>query len=189
MTCPPPRRHAIWVVNTHLGCHSGGEQYEQAMELGVFLRSLSPLRPTCVGASNGTIVHPLPQIILCGDFNSPPFFRSVEVIRRAGFVDTWEVGGTGRGRGGTFPSDGRIPALPPVCSFVCCSKTPLLRLDYIWFQDESRYHHVEVDEKEKPTIVDGQIGLRLRSACVVKNDLARCASDHLPIACLFDFYR
>ena len=184
-------RRAIWVVNTHLGCHSGGEQHEQAMELVVFLRSLSqpPSSNTAHRFTNTTPnidIVPLSQIILCGDFNSPPFFRSMGVIRRAGFVDTWEVGG-GLGnndqRGGTFPSDGRIPGLPYMFSLMCCCKAPLLRLDYIWFRDESESCAHECHNSNREG--NDNDGIVLKRACVVKNDVARCASDHLPIACYF----
>ena len=186
---------AIWVVNTHLGCHSGGEQREQAMELVVFLRSLSqPLLQdvdTCTNTSTTpqTDIVPLSLIILCGDFNSPPFFRSMEVIRRAGFVDAWECGGDGLRndkRGCTFPSDGRLPGLPSICSLMCCCKTPLLRLDYIWFRDESE-SFARKDHKSNGEGSDAcNEGIVLKRACVVSNDAARCASDHLPIACYFD---
>ena len=183
-----PKR-AIWVVNTHLGCHSGGEQHEQAMELVVFLRSLSQPSSSNTARRSTTPnidIVPFSQIVLCGDFNSPPFFISMEVIRRAGFVDTWEVGdglGTNQ-RGGTFPSDGRVPGLPFICSLLCCCKNPLLRLDYIWFQDESE----SCARKGYKSNGEGcdYDGIVMKRACVVKNDVARCASDHLPIACYFD---
>ena len=182
-------RRAIWVVNTHLGCHSGGEQHEQAMELVAFLRSLSQTSSNTAHRSTNTTpnidIVPLPQIILCGDFNSPPFFKSMEVIRRAGFVDTWEVGRSrNNGRGGTFPSDGRIPGLPSMCSLMCCCKAPLLRLDYIWFRDESeRCAHEDHSSNREGSDNEGIV---MKGACVIKNDVARCASDHLPIACYFD---
>ena len=185
-------RRAIWVVNTHLGCHSGGEQYEQAMELVVFLQSLSRTSSnTCGTAHRSTTpkvdILPLPQIILCGDFNSPPFFRSMELIRRAGFVDTWEVGGLGHSeRGCTFPSDGRMPGLPSICSLMCCCKMPMLRLDYIWFRDEGGGCPKEDQEKNGEGSDAYNEGIVLKRARVIKNDVARCASDHLPIACYFD---
>ena len=38
-----PNETLVWVVNTHLGCHTELEQYQQAMELSTFLQSLESI--------------------------------------------------------------------------------------------------------------------------------------------------
>eukprot|EP00566_Odontella_aurita_P000160 CAMPEP_0113530088 /NCGR_PEP_ID=MMETSP0015_2-20120614/2745_1 /TAXON_ID=2838 /ORGANISM="Odontella" /LENGTH=243 /DNA_ID=CAMNT_0000428771 /DNA_START=62 /DNA_END=794 /DNA_ORIENTATION=- /assembly_acc=CAM_ASM_000160 len=97
-----PNGAKVWVVNTHLGCHWGGEQFQQAKELARFIDSLGMSSETC-GPED------VSGIILCGDFNSLPFFRSVKVMKSFGLIDTW--GTKGLGPGCTFPADGKIPGL------------------------------------------------------------------------------
>jgi len=106
-----PCEAKVWIINTHLGCHWGGEQYEQAKELAQFIESLDSAIDNLVG------------VILCGDLNSLPHFRSVETIKAAGMVDAFEQGGIGSGR--TFPAVGTFP--------MCCC-VPVMRLDYVFIK-------------------------------------------------------
>ena len=158
----------VWVVNTHLGCHHGTEQYAQAVELVRFMHSLGD------GSGSGYTT----PVILCGDLNSPPFFKSLGLIKREGFEDTWKLGGVGMSsRGCTFPSDGRVPGLPSLCS-VLCRSSPFLRLDYIFLKRGGDSN----DER-------GGGHLSLRCAYVIRggtssNDVV-LASDHLPICSVF----
>lgn len=163
-----PNGARIWVVNTHLGCHHGTEQYTQAKELVQFMKSLSNSSDNIAG------------IILCGDLNSPPFFKSLGFIKNAGFVDTWELGGVGSSRGCTFPSDGHIPGLPSFCSLLCCS-SPILRLDYVFLRDGN------IDNNGQR---DGGGLIVLRCAYVTRGSSNSSdvvlASDHLPICSVFE---
>jgi len=100
----------IWIVNTHLGCHTGGEQYQQSLELCKFIESLS--------TADG--------VILCGDFNSMPSFRSIKAVKETLFmVDTWKERNNGVDSGCTFPAPGLLPT-------GCCTLPPFMRLDYIF---------------------------------------------------------
>mmetsp|Transcript_52576 Transcript_52576/g.57059 ORF Transcript_52576/g.57059 Transcript_52576/m.57059 type:complete len:352 (+) Transcript_52576:129-1184(+) len=169
-------RKNVWVVNTHLGCHYGPEQYEQAKELVIFMQSL------LYNSTNNDDEGESTGIILCGDFNSPPFFRSIfREIKNAGFVDTFKVGGIGPSA--TFPSDGRIPGLPssiPSWLCFCCKKRPILRLDYIFVKGITACGDGNSYNKDKRS------HLRLRYAYVVKGNNAVISSDHLPICSIFE---
>mmetsp|Transcript_47070 Transcript_47070/g.81018 ORF Transcript_47070/g.81018 Transcript_47070/m.81018 type:complete len:327 (+) Transcript_47070:133-1113(+) len=108
----------VWFVCTHLGCHFGGEQYEQVKELLPFLHTLAQ----DLNASG---------VILAGDTNSPPFFKAIRHLKRQGMIDTWDQAG-GRSCSTTFPALGW-----PCCySWTCCP--PLLKLDYIMFRPSTR---------------------------------------------------
>lgn len=142
----------IWVANTHLGCHfSGREQCQQARELAAFVSSLEQDNETR-------------GVVVCGDFNSPPWFRSMEVLRNSGMCDMFEspaaaAASSGSRYGGTFPSSCRLLGVP-----TCFER--LLRLDYIFLHHSGRRivcKRVHVD--------DGA------NSCV--------ASDHLPLIAVF----
>lgn len=140
----------LWVVNTHLGCHSGGEQYQQATELSEFIDSLeSP-----VGVAG---------VILCGDFNSLPFFRSVQVLESGGMVDAHKEKGVGSGC--TFPSTG-LPGM-----LWCPFSRPIFRLDYI-FMKLNHPDGIVLDRVEVVKRVNG-------------NGSDEMASDHLPLCAVF----
>ena len=109
-----PNDTRIWVVNTHLGCHFiGREQHQQAIELVSFINSLETNSTKIVG------------VVVCGDMNSPPIYKSIRTIRRSGMIDTWKL--NGHGCSGTFPSYTTIP---------CFRK--LIRLDYIFMRETGR---------------------------------------------------
>jgi len=135
-----PNRKQVWVVNTHLGCHFiGREQAQQASELALFVHSLS-------GAG-------ICAVIICGDFNSPPWFSCIRGLKREGLRDVWQ---TTRKFGGTFPSHEQ--AIGMVLIGKCFRK--LLRLDYIF--------------------LSGFVGCKI---AYVYDDcsVASLASDHLPV--------
>ena len=141
----------LWIVNTHLGCHWGGEQFQQARELVQFIDSLET-------------VDNLVGIILCGDFNSLPYFRSVKTITEAaGMTDTFQQGGVGSG--GTFPAEDKILGLP----WCCC--VPSLRLDYIFVKGRS-------------DCVELIYSIVLRGEQGDDHDHA-IASDHFPLCAVF----
>jgi len=149
-----PNGTSVWIVNTHLGCHSGGEQYQQSLELSHFVESL-------VNTQN-QFCH-LAGVILCGDFNSLPHFRSIKTIKSIGMLDAWK--GNGLGLGCTFPAAG-LPGLP------ACIVPPFFRLDYLFTKSCNR----------------GDI--QVRSISVVKGDgsdgqVEVGASDHLALAATF----
>lgn len=109
-----PNDTRIWVVNTHLGCHFiGREQHQQANELVSFINSLETNNTKIAG------------VVVCGDMNSPPMYKSIKTLKRSGMLDTWQL--NGRGVGGTFPS---------YTTILCCRK--LIRLDYIFMRDTGR---------------------------------------------------
>lgn len=145
-----PGETLIWVVNTHLGCHSGEEQYQQATELSDFIESLES-------------ANDVAGIILCGDFNSLPFFRSVQVLESSGMVDVHKEKGIGSGC--TFPSVG-LPGM----LWLPFSK-PIFRLDYIFTKinnpDSMIFDRVQVIEGER------------------NNHADIMASDHLPLCAFF----
>jgi len=155
-----PGKETVWIANTHLGCHWGGEQYQQSLELVSFLQSLEETAASTEG------------IILCGDFNSLSLFRSVQTIQSSfegGIVDTWcekgiDMGGKNgsicRVKGCTFP--------------VSC---PLMRLDYIFWRKNKNGR-------------DGEDGLVLKCVFVLaggeeKGEQLKYASDHLPLCAIF----
>lgn len=137
---------AVWIVNTHLGCHTGGEQYHQAVELVAFMQSLTTQRIREKEEHDSTLVT-VAGIILCGDFNSLPFFHSIKTIEDEAWMhDAWqEAAGGGSCAGCTFPApDGLLPStrfLDTVCG--CCTNTipPLMRLDYM-FTKSFQYHTI-----------------------------------------------
>lgn len=59
----------IWFINTHLGCHSGDEQFSQSKELYEFIENL-------IIEFNDTI-----PIIVVGDTNSPPWFKALRALK------------------------------------------------------------------------------------------------------------
>jgi endonuclease/exonuclease/phosphatase family metal-dependent hydrolase len=149
----------IWVVCTHLGCHSGPEQYAQALELLPFLSSLAA-DPAAAG------------VILAGDTNSPPFFNAIKHLKKNGMTDTWETNGSGS-CGTTFPALGW-----PCCySWTCCP--PLLKLDYIMFQTSSTTTSRKIECDASWVVQDGDS----ENAGADAVDLN--ASDHRPLAAIF----
>ena len=141
-----PDGTSIWVVNTHLGCHfSGREQYQQAGELADFVNSLDQ-------------DNEIRGVVVCGDFNSPPWFRSMEVLRKSGMCDMWEspTVAAGSRHGGTFPSS---------CRLLCFER--LLRLDYIFL------HH------------SGRRRISCKEVHVDDGVSSSVASDHLPLIAAF----
>ena len=111
-----PNKMLIWVVNTHLGCHFiGKEQAQQSKELVSFIYSLERRSDNIRG------------VIICGDFNSPPWYSCVKELKsqRYGLQDVWEHSPSGKG--GTFPSHEQV--ISKLCGR-CIRK--LLRLDYIF---------------------------------------------------------
>ena len=158
---------AVWIVNTHLGCHTGGEQYHQAIELVTFIQSLSTKRVEEDTISSGNSVT-IAGIILCGDLNSLPFFHSIKTIEDdAGMHDAWKEaagggGSTGVGMFGsfagcTFPApDGILPSTRFLDTVgYCCTNRipPLMRLDYMFtksFQSHTiRTHCIRVVNKSR----------------------------------------
>jgi len=63
----------FWFVCTHLGCHSGGEQAQQVVELAKWINDELN--------ADGT------PVILAGDFNSPRFFKSMRTLRNSNLID------------------------------------------------------------------------------------------------------
>ena len=136
-----PNKKQVWVVNTHLGCHFiGREQAQQAKELALFVQSLSSSGNMC-------------SVILCGDFNSPPWFSCVRALKRGGLRDVWQ---NTRELGGTFPSHEHAIGM----GFIGKCFRKLLRLDYIFLS-----------------------GAVVCKVAYVYNDcsVASLASDHLPV--------
>ena len=142
----------IWVVNTHLGCHFiGREQCQQARELAAFVSSLEQ-------------DNEIRGVVVCGDFNSPPWFRSMKVLRESGLCDMFEsptatAASADSRYGGTFPSSCRLLGVP-----TCFER--LLRLDYILL------HHSGGRMVCNEVYVDDGA-----NSCV--------ASDHLPLIAVF----
>lgn len=143
-----PNNTKVWVVNTHLGCHIWGyEQYYQSQELVTFMESLS------ISDDDDDICG----IILCGDFNSLPYFSSIYEITLTNnnmFVDTWCQAGIGNGA--TFPSNALLS------NKFCCCLARFFRLDYIFVQ--------------------GCRNIIIKQS-YTQNDIEECrfASDHLPL--------
>lgn len=109
-----PGNLPLWFVCTHLGCHTGSEQNQQALELSEWTNSS---RFTDHDSSGGA-----GTIIVTGDCNAPPWFRAAGSLRRNGFRDC---------RGGrTFPALGW-----PCCFWMTCCP-PLLKLDYCLYRSE-----------------------------------------------------
>ena len=151
-----PNNTLIWIVNTHLGCHFiGKEQHAQSKELVSFISSLERK----INSKN------IVGVILCGDLNSPPIFRSIKTIQHAGLHDSWSLK---RGQrvsvsGGTFPSDAKVFGMTVSCF------RKLIRLDYIF-----------VHEHCLPQII-------VCTCVYVQDDSYECslASDHLPVCAVF----
>jgi len=61
----------LWFVCTHLGCHTGAEQFQQAKELFLFTEDLR------LNHSDSTTFG----LIVCGDTNSPPGFKAIDAMR------------------------------------------------------------------------------------------------------------
>lgn len=175
----------IWVVNTHLGVqYAGREQYEQAIELKRFIED-KIIDSEKKNNDNSDLIK---GIILCGDFNSLPFFSSVKVIKSINnrrIVDTWEetVQREGKsGYGNTFPSVG-IPLLESCCS---CIHFPIFRLDYIFLINNRRLQSSSNGKN------DADSSIQLKYTMVVKPD-NKCtiellkASDHIPIYSAFAY--
>lgn len=179
-----PNSKLIWVVNTHLGCHFlGKEQHCQARELVEFIHSLekaATIDATLQGDdthNTHTIIshdiagdtNKISGVILCGDFNSPPFFRSIREIERHGIHDIWSY--SGKGLGGTFPSDGRVLSIP-LCLGKCRRNMRILRLDYMFVVQFGGFDIVCV---------------RVHVACDIDDDddARFTASDHLPLCGVF----
>ena len=138
-----PNQKQVWVVNTHLGCHFlGQEQAQQAKEMLMFIRTLDS-GPAISG------------IVVCGDFNSPPWYSCIQEMKRQGLRDLWQYSGRNEG---TFPSYNALP-----CIGKCFRKS--LRLDYMFLTED--------------------IGIVCRAAFVCDDDSdASLASDHLPICAI-----
>lgn len=151
-----PNNTLIWIVNTHLGCHFiGKEQHAQSKELVSFISSLERK----INSKN------IVGVILCGDLNSPPMFRSIKTIHRAGLHDSWSLirGQRVSVSGGTFPSDAKVFGMTVSCF------RKLIRLDYIF-----------VHEHCLPQII-------VCTCVYVQDDSYECslASDHLPVCAVF----
>ena len=78
---PSASSDPIWFVCTHLGCHTGAEQLQQARELSTWMCALDG------------------SVLCCGDTNSPQWFAAIKALTQGGFVD---VGGCR-----TFPAIGK----------------------------------------------------------------------------------
>ena len=122
---------SVWIINTHLGSHpTGNEQFQQATELSKVIQSL---------IDDNDTTNPIPGIagiILCGDFNSLPFFQSIQTLIDIGMKDVWkqkEDEGGGIGWGHTFPAPGGL--VVPCTSII----PPLMRLDYLFTTSLKRY--------------------------------------------------
>jgi len=147
----------IWVVNTHLGCHTGEEQFQQSLELSTFIETLD---------KKSQNDDDIAGIILMGDFNSHPHFKSIKVMKdSAKMIDAWETKGTGS-TGATFPAV-TLPMLP-----FCSCIPPLLRLDYIFMRDSS-----------STIIRNNRKKINVGYCHVVKNETA-IASDHLALCAI-----
>lgn len=174
----PEGKCKVWVVNTHLGVHyRGKEQLQQAMELKTFIQSL--VDDSEAHASG---------LILCGDFNSLPFYRSVKVVKSStcGAVDLWEEKGTGPGA--TFPSAG-FPGLYLCSSYLCM---PMLRLDFIFFVDMTRKKRSSSKNDDGGTGTGGHENAVIvpKLSFVMKGSgdggpVDMKASDHLPLCAIF----
>jgi endonuclease/exonuclease/phosphatase family metal-dependent hydrolase len=133
----------VWVVNTHLGCHFiGREQAHQSKELVLFIHSLEKRSDIC-------------GVILCGDFNSPPWYYCIGDLKRHGLQDVWQHS---RKFEGTFPSHEQVFRIPK--SLGRCFRK-LLRLDYIF--------------------LDGGIVCNIAYVYDNCSDESSLASDHLPV--------
>ena len=157
-----PNNAQVWIVNTHLGCHFiGKEQSQQAKELVDFIY--------CLEMSNNN-TNNICGVILCGDFNSPPIFPCIRIMKSFGFNDTWcqqlkrrQIPSSSSG--GTFPSNARVLGMPS-----CLNKLICLRLDYMFV----------LYQRGRDGIIDCK--------CVyVQDDSHDCAlaSDHLPLCSVF----
>lgn len=103
----PNDNSTVWIVTTHLGCHWGPEQKQQAQELVPFLDTLME-----EGEASG--------VVLCGDFNSLSCSGALQTLKnQGGMIDV------GQEAGCTFPAPGLIPL----------RKEPFLRLDYIFVKE------------------------------------------------------
>jgi len=103
----------IWFICTHLGCHIGPEQQQQAKELSEWMNSSQ--------FTDGGVK----TIICMGDYNSPPWFEAAKTIKQNGFRDC-------RGRN-TFPALGW-----PCCFWMTCCP-PIFKLDYCVYKSEEYY--------------------------------------------------
>lgn len=137
-----PNKKLVWVVNTHLGCHFiGREQAQQSRELVLFIHSLEKRSEIC-------------EVVLCGDFNSPPWYSCIRELKRHGLRDV------ANNYGGTFPSHERVVGMPKSLGR-CCRK--FLRLDYVFLRN------------------GGGIVCKIVYVYDDSSDTSSLASDHLPV--------
>ena len=98
-----------------------GNNKEQVEEYGksiiAKLKTAYETRSQMVARMLEDIPHDGRPIIICGDFNDTPLSYTYHRIRKAGFVDSFVVGG--RGIGHTY-----------------AGKLPLLRIDYVWGNEQ-----------------------------------------------------
>jgi len=170
---PSNSRDCIWIVNTHLGCHTGEEQYRQSLELAKFVRFLRGEKGGLNTAAAATATAT--GVILCGDLNSLPHFRSIQTLESVGLRDVWKECGVGYGC--TFPAEGLVgPPLPWLCL------PPVFRLDYIFtqcFEDEYEQGEDTVVLRPKDIHVVNQ------SADRGTHEIDLCSSDHLALCATF----
>jgi len=159
----------VWIVNTHLGCHTGEEQYKQSLELANFIESLISEEKNSNKGLLGDEGDSLAGVILCGDFNSLPSFRSVKTLESVGMRDAWKEG-NGIGTGCSFPAAaGIVPGIP-----ICFTLPPLMRLDYMFTKSSCnnknliRTQFIRVVNKNDN---DGKVDIK--------------SSDHLALSAIF----
>mmetsp|Transcript_30217 Transcript_30217/g.46344 ORF Transcript_30217/g.46344 Transcript_30217/m.46344 type:complete len:361 (+) Transcript_30217:17-1099(+) len=185
-----PGNITMWVVTTHLGVHpTGEEQYQQAKELFEFLTYLENL-PLDHHHRNSTATNGSSAgIILCGDLNSLPWFRSIQTLKSK-MVDAWEINHTNRhDKGHTFPAAG-LPLL-------CCRYLPsFFRLDYIFYKSSSitissMTDHGDQDEDNSrlicPTTYPTNSSIEIQQIYVLRKGTGAdiMGSDHLALCAIF----
>lgn len=179
LSLDPENKRTVWFINTHLGCHTGEEQFFQAKELISYVEDL-------IVESNDEV-----PIILVGDTNSPPWFKAIRALRgldvSRGSVFKRYLGLNLRGATGTLKQEdeilkdawseysrenddnigrgGTFPALGLPAAYWATWFKPMLKLDYIL------YRGLEIVDTE---VVQGE-GIDLM------------ASDHRPMRARFRF--
>ena len=106
------------MLNTHLGCHTGAEQYAQTLELIPFIESLNAEK-TAYG------------LVIAMDANSLSYWSAIKHLKKH-LIDAHTVKGRNPGywKSGTFPSKG-VP-LYPSNNFLLQGIGPAVKLDYIF---------------------------------------------------------
>ena len=121
---------AVWFMTTHLGLHYGAEQAEQMMQLLGFVEGV--LREDLDGYAG---------VILAGDLNSLPCFRSIALAKRwrwaSSKAEQEEV------RLSVVPTKATFPSTLRVC---CTPISGVFRLDYMFFllRQELRLEQAEL---------------------------------------------